>query len=440
VINPDTDTDPAYFTKAVTQLGEMRPVVTTQAIFNELGVKIIEKGIAVNAGLYERLMEHKLTVPLEQSVTSTPTVTGQYLRQHAEHVMHDVPFFARISADTHIRNVLLDSLKNIFLPTPIAFQLTLAAEVRPELFRHSVRTALFAAWMTLDPLVLRFDLTEAATAGLLHDIGLLHLDPVLLTPHQVIGDEQRRQLDAHPLISKVLIERHHEYSRELLQAVQEHHEFLDGSGYPRNLGGQVISPLGRILALGDLVNAMLASQRQAPELQLWVLLRMNKHRYDATLMDRVQLALIPHSSWQGKNLVPTADAVNQLLKINAVVSDWPTQLAQLAGLSAKKRDGMIAMAAQTTQLRRTLASVGASSEQLEQMGDDALDDYSQLELALLAQEAAWQLRFLARQAKRRWSPAADAQYPAPLQEWLDRAESLTANIHSPMPAHLSDTD
>ncbi|WP_296445170.1 hypothetical protein [Rhodoferax sp. UBA5149] len=173
----DIATDPQHFTKAVTELGEKRPVVTTQAIFNDRGVKILEKGVAINAGLYERLMAHKLTVPIEHSVASTPTVTGQMLRAQAEQAMRDVPFFTRISADVRTHSMLLDALEKMPLPDPMAFQLTLACEVRPELFHHSIYTALFASWMTLVHSASRFDIGMAAAAGLLHDIGKLHLEP-----------------------------------------------------------------------------------------------------------------------------------------------------------------------------------------------------------------------------------------------------------------------
>ena len=122
----DMETDPKHFTKAVTELGEKRPVLTTQAIFNDCGIKIIEKGVQINAGLYERLMAHKLNVPLEQSVASKSAITGPLLRTQAEEVMRDVPFFARIAVNPKTRSLLLDPLTKLPLPRPIAFQLTLA--------------------------------------------------------------------------------------------------------------------------------------------------------------------------------------------------------------------------------------------------------------------------------------------------------------------------
>lgn len=424
----DIATDPKHFTKAVTELGEKRPVLTTQAIFNDRGVKIIEKGVQVNAGLYERLMAHTLTVPIEDSLASAATVTGSALRAQAEQIMREVPFVARISADTRIRSLLLDTLEKLPLPTPLAFQLTLASEVHPQLLRHSIHAALTAAWMTLGPLVSRFDISLAAAGGLLHDIGMLHLDPVLLTPQSDIGRDQRRQIYSHPLVSTALIERHHEYPRELLRAVKEHHEFLDGSGYPSNLGAQAISPLGRILSLSELITTVLAPNRDAPELRLSVLLRMNSHRYDAAMVERVMQHLKPEAELPGTFLALIADPADRLLEIDAALSDWPAELALQADLSTQRRDGMAAVAAQTAQLRRTLATVGVAPQQLAQLGSVAQDDLLQSELVLLAQEAAWQLRSLARQTRRRWHGEADAQYPELLQVWLDRVDALVLSI------------
>ena len=423
-----TDVNPDYFTKAVTELGEKRPVVTTEAIFNDRGVKILEKGVAVNASLYDRLIAHKLPVPIEQSVSSSPLINGPVLRAHAEQAMAEVPFFERIGADAKHRSLLLDSMEKLTLPEPMAFQLLLANEVRPALFRHSVQMALFAGWMSLTPVVSRYDVGMAAAAGLLHDIGMLHLDPLLLNPEDAITREQRRQLYSHPLVSTVLMERHHEYPRELLRAVKEHHEFLDGSGYPRNLQGDAIGPLGRILSLGELVTSMLESGRDAPEMRLWVQLRMNKHRYDAALVARVQQHLRPQNELTGEGLVLLDDPVGRLQEINATVSDWPAAALQGLPLSDARREGMAAVLVQASQLQRTLATVGVADLQLAQLGGETLDDALRLELSLLAQEALWQLRTLTRQTKRRWRLGDEPGYPAPLQAWLDRADTLVDKL------------
>jgi hypothetical protein len=420
----DLELDSRHFTKAITELGEKRPVMTTEAIFNDRGVKVLDKGVAINAKLYERLIAHKLPKPIEESLASSPEVTGAVLRQHAEYAMRDVPFFARIAENTTNAHLLLDTLESLVLPEAMAFQLLLALEVRPSLFRHSVWMALFASWMTIQPVVSRYDLGLAASAGLLHDIGMQHLDPLLLQPSEALTSEQRRQLYSHSLVSKVLLERHHVYPVELLRAVQDHHEFLDGSGYPRSLQGDAIGPLARILSLGELVASRLESEGGAKEMHLAVQLRMNRHRYDAGLVARLERHLQPEINVLDAGVELLDDPVAQLLAIHATVLDWPVDYVMGLELASARREGMQAVAVQANQLRRTLATVGVADVQLAQLGPDSLDAPLRLELSLLGQEAAWQLRALARQTKRRWRMGTNVDYPAPLQGWLDRADAL----------------
>ena len=426
----DTGTDRRHFTKAVTEFGEKRPILTTQVIFNDRGIKILGKGISVNAGLYERLMAHTLAVPIEDCVTSTPAITGSILRAQAGFAMSEMPFFNRLCADAKTRELLLTAMEEVPLPSAMAFQLTLAYHVYPTLFRHLINMGVFAAWMSSGPLAVRFDVSLAAAAGLLHDIGMLHIDPVLLMPGALIGPDHKRQLESHALVSVALIERHHMYPRELLRAVKEHHEFLDGSGYPLHLHEPAISPLGRILSLGELVTTILTPKHPVSELRLSLLLRMNKHRYDATMVERVLQHLNPTCEVQNSDLTLLPDPVHQLRVIDAILAEWPSDLLPPGVAADPHREGFGAVAEQVAQLRRTLATVGVAPQQLAQLGSDVLDGSLQLELSLLAREAAWQLRALARNTNQHWRVQAGDQYPAALRAWSERAEAVLADLNS----------
>lgn len=426
----DAIDDPTHFTKAVAQLSEVSPVVTTQAIFNDRGIKILEKGVRVDASLYDRLMGHALTAPLENSMACSANISGQVLCEYAEQAFREVPFFERVCTDAKVRSLLLSTLAKVPLPMPMAFQLSMARGVRPVLFTHLVHSALFAAWLTQDRGVPLFDVALATTAGLLHDIGMLHLDPALLTRQVSIGSDQRRQLYSHPLVARMLIERHHEYPRELLRGISEHHEFLDGSGYPRNLVGSAISPLARVLSLSELVATLLVPGRKVPEMRLWVQLRMNGHRYDPLLVKRVQQFLKPQNQLGAEDCALLPDPIGQLLEIETLFSSWPAELAKSGALSSSQRQGILAVASQAAQLRRNQIDGGASHQQLQQLGEDGLDDVLRLELSLLAQEAAWQLRALARHARRRWLHDSDGLYPEILLSWLQRAEQVSDKVYN----------
>lgn len=271
--------------------------------------------------------------------------------------------------------------------------------------------ALFAACMMTGPLAVRFDISLAATAGLLHEIGMLHLDPILLSPASAIYHNQRRQLYSHPLVSTTLVERHHEFPSELPRAIREHHEFLNGSGYPSSLSGQAISPLGCILSLGELVTTVLTRPSEGSELRLSVLLRMNSQRYDATVVARVLENLPPHVEGQEHAKINGTDPVKQLMEINATLCAWPDQLLSYKNLSAQRREGREAVVRQLAQLTRTLAGIGAAPEQLKQLGNISQDTLLLSELQLFVREASWQLRMLARQAQLRWQREPNSGYP-----------------------------
>jgi hypothetical protein len=421
--------DPGHFTKAVTDLGERQPLRATRAIYNEQGIKIAEQGAAVNARLYQRLLQHRLSAPLEESVAGADPVDAAQLREQAELQLLQVPLLARMAQDGKARAQLLDAVAKVPLPQALAFQLTLARELRHDSFVNAVRTALIAAWLSLTPTTLRFDMGLAAAAGLLHDVGMLHLDPVLLEPRRSLSSGQQRQLYSHPLVSTLLLERYPQYPGEVLRAVAEHHEFLDGSGYPRALAGEQISPLGRVLALAEVAAAMLSPQQEAAEMRLSVLLRMNAQRFDAGLVARVLALLRPHQDRAGSaaDSLLLDNPVALLCEIDDTLAEWPHEVLHAAGLAPQRRAGLAALGEHSAQLQRTLANVGAARAQLEQLGAAQVDPLLSMELSLLARESAWQLRAMTRQARRRWraEPQAD-DLPGALHDWLARAEAMVA--------------
>lgn len=429
---PDTPTptevDSEHFTKAITELGEKRPVVAKHAIFNAQGIKIVEKGTAINASLYERLNAHKLPEPLEDALSAEGVVTGRSLRLDMELLLENEPFYARMTTTPTERAKRLDVIEKLPLPDAMAFQLTLARDLHPTVYRHSLRAMWTMAWLASHPLGKRFELSEAAAVGLLHDIGMLHLDPALMNPKAELTRAQRRQLYSHPIISMMLIERHHAYPKEVVLAVLEHHECLNASGYPRNLSGAQISPLGRCMAVAEMVTAMIGSKRNGGELRLAVLLRMNMHRYDPALIARIMGLLHPE-------LDPSSDAVElidtpaqRLIEVDAAVAAWPRDFSTFGELTPERQAGLAVVSDQMSQLRRTLAEAGLTPAQLEQLGDGADDPMLARELSLLAKEAAWQLRTLARQARRRWRAGAQGSYPADLQTWMDRCDNLAHDL------------
>ncbi|MES3012684.1 MAG: HD domain-containing phosphohydrolase [Pseudomonadota bacterium] len=417
------------FLRAVSDMGARRPVTTSRAIYNHQGIKLLEGGLAVDGGLYDRLLSHRLSGPLDESLATDSPVTGALLREAAEAAMARLPFFGLMGPAGRVRSMLLQSIEAIPLPQPVAFHLTLARESRPAIFDHGILMALLCAHLVREGGAPIHDMTVAASAGLLHDLGMLHIDAALLDAGNPLTADELRPLYAHTVTSSMLIARFHEYPSSVARAVLEHHEQLDGSGYPRGLFADAISPLGRLLSLCEVVTAMFDGARERPDQRVSLLLRVSPRRFDATLVPSIHrlLRALPPADETVEATV--ADSADRLRALADLMARWHAAAAAAASTTTFEGPAgavLKAMAAQAETLQRMLFEAGITPEQLDYLTALAQPDMRlRAEMWALTRELQWNLRSGANQLRRRWRAAAAGQpFPPAVAAWLDEVESL----------------
>ena len=421
------DPNSPAFVKAVSQMAAQRPVVTSRAIYNHQGTKLLEGGVQVDASLYDRLLAHRLASPLDDDLDSTPTVTAAVLREAAEAALARWPFFALMAPAGRVRSMLLQAIEAIALPRPVAFHLTLARETRPGLFEHSVLMAILCAHLVREGGAPIHDMTVAASAGLLHDLGMLHIDAELLDAGHTLSGDERRPLYVHPLTASMLIGRFHEYPIAVSRAVLEHHERLDGSGYPRGLTGEGMSPLGRLLSLCEVVTAMFDGEREFPEQRVSLLLRMSPGRFDPALVPSIHRLLRSLPAITEVVPMSIADAVDRLRQLSALLTRFHAAIAiDDPTLNAARQAVLRGVGTQADTLQRSLFEAGITPEQLRLMTDGAEADATlRAELWALTRELQWHLRAAANQLRRRWrASAAGTPLPAALEAWVADVDAL----------------
>ena len=96
-------------------------------------------------------------------------------------------------------------------------------------------------------------------AALLHDIGKLAISNQILDKPGKLTEEEFRAIQTHPVYTLRILERAPCFS-ELADLAANHHEKLDGSGYPRSLGAHTLDLPMRVLAVADIYEALTAQR------------------------------------------------------------------------------------------------------------------------------------------------------------------------------------
>lgn len=166
------------------------------------------------------------------------------------------------------------------------------------LAQHSLNTLAVGLWLFINSMgdgLKRRDLDRAALGFLLHDLGMARIPAFILSKTTPLKPEERDKIPLHPLSGIKTMHKLGLAFDEMRQAVLEHHERLDGSGYPQKLKGEQVSRIGRIAAIADSFSAMIAQRPHASAKEPLVAaqeLAADRNRYDTRYTSQLLTAFM----------------------------------------------------------------------------------------------------------------------------------------------------
>ncbi len=125
-------------------------------------------------------------------------------------------------------------------------------------------------------------------AGRIHDIGKISIPAEILCKPGRLDDAEMQLIRRHPSIGYDIL-KHVDFPWPVALIVEQHHEKMDGSGYPRGLRGEEILIEARILSVADVVESISSHRPYRPSLGIQeALLEIAEHRsilYDPRVVD-----------------------------------------------------------------------------------------------------------------------------------------------------------
>ncbi|MFZ3172696.1 MAG: HD-GYP domain-containing protein [Carboxydocellales bacterium] len=243
---------------------DLKPGMTlAKTIFNSSGNVLLSGGMVLNTNFIQRLIE--LSIPAifirgdHLDDLEVPDVISEQLRVTAQKSVKDVfsgmQRYSRvdISAAKNLVNCMMDEL---IANRQVMINLTDIRAHEDYVFGHSVNVAVLSILTGISMSFNEIQLRNLGVGALLHDLGTVQIDKTILNKVSKLSPSEFEQYKNHTYYGFETLRAQTELSILSAHVAFQHHELLDGTGYPRGLKGSDIHEYSMIVAIADLYDEL----------------------------------------------------------------------------------------------------------------------------------------------------------------------------------------
>ena len=382
-----------HFVKAVTEVADRHEMVVSEDIYARNGMKLVSSGTRLTGEFYDRLVAHKLLKPIEQSLRMDDAIDPPGLVELMLAQLEKTPALGGAELSRHLRS----QIGEIRLPPALGLKLSVMQERRPKLFQHSLLAAIIATEIGVRARLNSAERQALALSSLFHDAGELYIDPAVLEAGHQLTAGERRHLYAHPITGFLILRDFEDIPRETATAVLQHHERLDGSGYPYRLSGEKIEKVSRVLSVAEVAASLL--ERNGADKRINMKLRLSGKKYDTEAVAFIGQLF---SSVDVASMQPLDEVsvMTRLSQVGKLFEDWVALREKLSGMETSATAFVIE---RMNGLRQMVLETGFDPLRFEDAVGSAGSDDPEilLELQVLLDELEWQFRALSREVERK---------------------------------------
>lgn len=240
--------------------------VKTLAIDTDKSFNVSESSSSISSNSAESEPAEKILAPIKSVSLEKELNRATKLHQQGkdiqklllENVQKETPF------DTSIPKAFSNKLVESVDRNPDALLcLTKIREKDDYLLEHSLNVAILLANFGKYLGMSEEEVQDLSYAGFLHDLGKIKIPDEILHKPGRLTESEMEVMKGHVKHGVDYLETMN-IAAPLVQAISEHHERLDGLGYPAGKQGDAISKAGRMLAIADMYDALTADRVYKP--------------------------------------------------------------------------------------------------------------------------------------------------------------------------------
>lgn len=240
-------------------------MITAQSIYNPLGASYLTKGMELSPTYIERLekagFEGVTVTSLDPKLKLAPPDDIVQEKTRISAIQNVATAFHSVEENGTFDPAPLQGISENILQDIIAQQQNLVQLTDIRLhdtytFAHSVNVAILSSLLGVLLKLSREEQLKLTLGGLLHDIGKVTVPYEILTKAGHLSDDEWSVMQGHPEAGRQRLKKMFPNDTLLSTIALQHHEHIDGSGYPNHLKGEQIHRYGRIVAIADVYDAL----------------------------------------------------------------------------------------------------------------------------------------------------------------------------------------
>ncbi|MBR1876423.1 MAG: HD-GYP domain-containing protein [Lachnospiraceae bacterium] len=157
-------------------------------------------------------------------------------------------------------NVSSELIKVISDSDAVAVDINLIKVSDEYTFKHSVDVATMAMIIGKNYGLEKEELRELCTAGLLHDLGKSKIPLEVLNKPGRLDENEFALMKQHSLFGFKILKEKNEFPDSIMRGVLQHHEKINGKGYPQGLSDKQIHKYAKIIAVADVYDALVTKR------------------------------------------------------------------------------------------------------------------------------------------------------------------------------------
>lgn len=251
-----------------------RAIIPKHTVLTEEHITVLHKFLIEKVDVSEKQAEGHIQKEVQTETVKVAThPTTSFSKQYQRTVQQYKKLFAKWQNSaridiTEVRALIIPLLDNMEEINKYVFKLHHYAKKEDYIYHHHIAVAILAAYIGYKSEFPKGEWLQLGLGGLLSDCGMARINPIIIEKETMLTEAEMNEIKNHPTYSYQFIKNVPILKSDIKQAISQHHERLDGSGYPSGLKERKINRYARIIAICDTYHAMTCEryykQKQSP--------------------------------------------------------------------------------------------------------------------------------------------------------------------------------